>query len=74
MHRTQHVGYRLIDGHTGFATPPALLEVPEIFLALLRHCIARASAVSPVVDVTSQAIEIIYDRTFMLRWIACGYR
>jgi hypothetical protein len=41
----QHVGYRLIDGHTGFATPPVLQEVPRLFLALLRHCVATAPGV-----------------------------
>jgi hypothetical protein len=35
----QWLGYRLIDGHTGFATPPTLQEVPVVMLGLLRHCV-----------------------------------
>ena len=40
----QHVGYRLIDGHTDFATAPVLQEAPAIFAGLLRHCVAAAAA------------------------------
>jgi phosphohistidine swiveling domain-containing protein len=40
----QHVCFRMIDGHTGYATPHVLQEVPEVMFGLLRHCIETVKA------------------------------
>ena len=62
----QHVGSRLIDGHTGFATPQVLCEVPRLYVGLLRHCVATVASRrdagqelggSPVADVATRAAE-----------------
>ena len=62
----EFVGNRLVDGHTGMATPPILVETPASFVRLLKSCVNHVQETesrgelpeaSPVLSVSNDALN-----------------